>query len=104
GGESEFCRRLERAGVASWCARGPAVQHIVRAHQFTDKYLASRSYRLGRGWLCQQWSDGKFLSGLAPRPVIEKGLARLVRRLRMLSPFLLQRRRAIYSYYCQRGF
>jgi glycosyltransferase involved in cell wall biosynthesis len=32
GGESEFCQRLERAGVASWFARQPAVQHIVRAH------------------------------------------------------------------------
>jgi glycosyltransferase involved in cell wall biosynthesis len=104
GGESDFCRRLERAGVASWFAREPAVRHIVRAHQFTDKYLAGRSYRLGRGWLCQQWSDGKLCSGLAPRPVIEKGMARPLRHLRMLSPFPLQRRRAIFSYYCERGF
>jgi len=104
GGESEFCRRLERAGVASWFARGPAVRHFIRAHQFTDRYLADRSYRLGRGWLCQQWKDGKLLPGLAPRPVMEKGAARLLRRLRMLSPIALQRRRAIYGHYCELGF
>jgi len=104
GGESEFCRRLARAGVGSWFARGPAVRHMVPPRHFTDRYLANRSYRLGRGWLCQQWSDGKLLPGLAPRPVMKKGAARLVRRLQMLSPFALQRRQAIYSYHCELGF
>jgi len=103
GGEAEFCRRLALDGAACWFAREPTVQHIVRPHQITDDYLARRSYRLGRGWAYQQWDRGR-LTGGAPRPVFEEGLARLRRRLQMGSPFSLQRRRAIYSYYCERGF
>src|SRR6185312_1963072 len=52
GGESEFCRRVGRAGILSWFAKEPVVQHFVRPYQLTNSYLAERAYRSGRGGAC----------------------------------------------------
>jgi len=121
GGESEFCRRVGRAGISSWFAKEPVVQHLVRPYQLTDRYLAERAYRSGRGGACLlKMESGKLNEGeqlelngqiLALRRgwrALRRGYRRhydLLRcRVRMLSPFSSQRRRGILGYYTNRGF
>ena len=92
GGETDFCQRVALAGILSWFAKEPAVQHLVRSYQMTDSYLADRSYRMGRG-ACrlQKETNGRQMD--EPPAFIAERLAAVRRRLslrarlQMLSPY-----------------
>jgi glycosyltransferase involved in cell wall biosynthesis len=106
GGETEFCRRVVQAGVLSWFAREPVVQHLIQPYHMTDRYLADRSYRSGRGAAYQLKIKNCKLreSELVALRRDWRRRCRLCCQLRMLSPFSSQRRRAIHRYYQMRGF
>ncbi len=48
GSETEFTRRIERAGHRAWHAADIRVGHIVRAAQLEEKWIIQRAYRIGR--------------------------------------------------------
>ncbi len=103
GNEAEFCHRLVRNGIKSWFARGPQVQHIVRADQLSEAYLATRAYRHGRGiaWLLR---EGKFTVPPKIRPPFIRELSRLRHRILMFSPFPVQRVKSVCAYHWKCGF
>jgi hypothetical protein len=103
GGEREFCQRVVQSGVRSWFAKGPQVQHIIRADQLTKAYWARRAYRHGRGvaWLLRQ---GKNSAQPTLRPPIARELSRLGHRVLMFSPFSVQRIKSMCAYNWKCGF
>jgi GT2 family glycosyltransferase len=106
GGEAEFCLRVGRAGILSWFAKEPHVQHLIRPYQMTDSYLADRSYRSGRGEAYRLKMEKDKLQRdfiIGQIASLHRGWG-LRRRLQMLSPFRAQRRRGIHRYYSMRGF
>jgi GT2 family glycosyltransferase len=106
GQETEFCRRVARAGARCWFARGPQVQHIVKPELVTTAGWAKRAYRLGRGRARLMWTIGDIGPKLAPtwwqtlRAHARIGL----QRLRTLSPHPQQRFDNVTEYHLARGF
>jgi hypothetical protein len=49
GAETDFCRRLQFDGHKLWHCSTAVVQHIVREHQMTQRWLCGRAFRFGRG-------------------------------------------------------
>jgi hypothetical protein len=95
GGEVEFGRRLARAGVLSWFARGPHVGHIVRARLYREVAWFKRAYQCGRGRARLMRKEGRTMD--PPRVT-------LIDRFAMLSPLRHQRVRGICAYHLACGF
>ena len=49
GSESEFTRRLARAGYTAWHCQSAVVEHIIRSSQMTPAWVLERAIRYGRG-------------------------------------------------------
>jgi glycosyltransferase involved in cell wall biosynthesis len=49
GSESEFLRRLAKAGFKAWHCRDAVVEHIIRSFQMNKKWVLARAVRYGRG-------------------------------------------------------
>jgi hypothetical protein len=49
GSETEFTRRLERAGHRAWFAADAVVRHMVRPEQMKLEWVLGRAYRCGLG-------------------------------------------------------
>lgn len=65
GSETEYLRRLRRAGHRTTYVPTLIVEHIIEPHQTTPAWLRARSYRLGRG-LCRM--------GIARVPRLDRAL------------------------------
>ena len=48
GSETEFTRRLARAGAKAWFCSTAQVEHIIRAHQLSTRWILERFFRHGR--------------------------------------------------------
>ena len=104
GSETEFCRRVAQSGAKLWFAKQPRVQHIVTSNQLSTSYYAKRAYRYGRG-LAQQTTEGRqALPSNLLRPLMMDHLWSIYHRLRMYSPFPLQRFHSLFAYNLKRGF
>jgi glucosyl-dolichyl phosphate glucuronosyltransferase len=104
GGETDFFLRVAQSGAKAWFAKDPRVQHIVRSNQLKSSYWAKRSYRQGRGVAQRIWDFGEPIPPNFSRPFIVDQLACLRHRIRMLSPFPLQRLNSVCAYHQRRGF
>jgi glycosyltransferase involved in cell wall biosynthesis len=49
GGETEFARRLDRAGFRSWFCGEAEVEHLIRPEHLTEEWILGRARRYGRG-------------------------------------------------------
>lgn len=49
GSETEFVRRVLRAGFSAWFVPDAVVEHYIRAHQLQRSWILRRAYRFGRG-------------------------------------------------------
>jgi hypothetical protein len=95
GSESEFLRRVGRAGATAWFAHEPLVQHIVRQHQWSAQAWVDRAYRSGLGRAHLMLKEGRRLK---PPPVT------LLDRLAVFSPFAAHRLPALSALHRARGF
>lgn len=104
GSETEFCRRVSQSGAKAWFSKEPRVRHIVRSNQLSRSYYVKRAYQHGRGFAQQTWEGGLALPPhLSRRPTVNQ-LWYLYHRLRMYSPFPLQRFHSLFAYNWKRGF
>ena len=94
GEDSEFCRRVAKAGVGCWFAKDPLVRHIVRPRQLTKKALTERAYLIGRGRAYLMLRRGPF----------EPPQLTWRERLNLLSPMASQRYESLFKYHLSRGF
>ena len=95
GSETEFLRRVGRAGAAAWFAREPLVHHIVRPPQWSEQAWIGRAHRNGRGRAYLMLKEGRQMR--APRVT-------LLDRLASLSPLAAQRLPALSALHLARGF
>jgi L-malate glycosyltransferase len=49
GSESEFLRRMDKAGFRAWHCRDAVVEHIIRSFQMNKEWVLARAVRYGRG-------------------------------------------------------
>ncbi|MGH7325709.1 MAG: glycosyltransferase [Candidatus Rokuibacteriota bacterium] len=49
GSETELTRRLTAQGLRAWHCREAIVEHIIRPHQMTRRWVLGRAFRYGRG-------------------------------------------------------
>lgn len=73
GSETEFARRVGRAGAAAWFARGPLVHHLVRPRQWSEQAFIDRAYRNGLGRAYLMLKEGRQMS--PPRATLWQNLA-----------------------------
>lgn len=75
GSESEFTKRLDKAGYKAWFCTEAIVQHIIRENQLNPDWIVKRAFRYGRSMFTQtaaaNTSSG-FLWFGAPRWMIRK--------------------------------
>jgi glycosyltransferase involved in cell wall biosynthesis len=57
GSETEFTRRLERAGHRAWFAASAVVHHMVRPEQMRLEWILGRAYRCGLGAARAEFAD-----------------------------------------------
>jgi L-malate glycosyltransferase len=58
GSESEFVKRLAKAGHRAWHCKSAVVHHIILSSQMTKHWVLRRMIRFGRGQFRQNVSDG----------------------------------------------
>lgn len=107
GSETEFCQRVEAAGHPAWFAAGPAVQHVVRPHQVTEKFWLGRAYRHGYGYAQRLILTSELNPAAASTSLklakykIRQALLRLSAKL---HPSALGRNRSRWQHEWRRGF
>jgi len=94
GEDSEFCRRVAKAGVGCWFAKEPLVRHIVRPQQLTKEAWVERAYQIGRGRAYLMLRRGPFQH---PQLTWRD-------RLKLLSPVASRRYESLFKYHLSRGF
>jgi cellulose synthase/poly-beta-1,6-N-acetylglucosamine synthase-like glycosyltransferase len=82
GSETEFTRRLERAGYPAWFAKGAMVRHLVRPEQMQEAWVLGRAYRCGLGAARVEFPDARGLPlALEARRIAYGAAAPFARRL-----------------------
>jgi glycosyltransferase involved in cell wall biosynthesis/GT2 family glycosyltransferase len=84
GGETEFNRRIAKAGFAAWFCASARVHHFIRPHQLTRRYVLQRAMRNGRGAQLQGLPDSGPLLWRVPRWMLAKLLLEFAKAARAL--------------------
>ena len=71
GSETELIKRLRKAGYSAWFAANAVVEHLIRSHQLSRRWILQRAMRSGRGqWRLQSQTEspsGVAMWGPTPR-------------------------------------
>jgi glycosyltransferase involved in cell wall biosynthesis len=90
GGETEFVKRLIRAGFLAWHCRGAVVEHFIQRSYLRTSWILRRAVRFGRGeyrlGVLERGSLGVYWLGV-PRHIFREMLVQQVRILTALLNF-----------------